>query len=1010
MQQFNVTGMSCAACSARVEKAVNGLNGVTSCSVSLLTNSMGVEGTATAQEIISAVENAGYGCAVKGAGAKAPSMEDAAEALEDHETPLLKRRLVTSLVFLLVLMYFSMGANMWGWPVPSFFDNPLSNGILQLVLSGIVMIINKKFFTSGFKALWNKAPNMDTLVGMGSAVSFAWSLYALLAMADHMANGNMEMAHHYMHEFYFESAAMILTLITIGKMLEARSKGRTTDALKGLMKLAPKTAVLLRNGVETEVPIEEVQKGDIFVVKPGENIPVDGIIIEGSSAVNEAALTGESIPVDKEAGDGVSAATTNTSGFLKCRATRVGEDTTLSQIIQMVSDAAATKAPIAKIADKVAGIFVPTVISIAAVTFVIWMFINHDVGYALARGISVLVISCPCSLGLATPVAIMVGNGMGAKNGILFKTAVSLEETGRIAVVALDKTGTITSGEPKVTDILPSDGYTEETLINKAYSLEAKSEHPLARAIVSYAEENKISANEVENFSALPGNGLTANLNGKVLYGGSSSFIKTVANVPADLEEKAYKLAEAGKTPLFFSEDGRLCGIIAVADTIKADSPQAVKELRNMGIHVVMLTGDNERTAKAIGKQAGVDEVIAGVLPDGKEAVIRKLQKRGKVAMVGDGINDAPALTRADIGIAIGAGADVAIDAADVVLMQSKLSDVPTAVRLSRATLRNIHENLFWAFFYNSIGIPLAAGVLIPFGITLNPMFGAAAMSLSSFCVVTNALRLNLFKLHDASKDKPLKVKAVPAEAVEEEITAPAPAPVKCECEAAGMETRTLKVEGMMCQNCEAHTKKALEAVDGVEKAAASHENKTAVVTLSKDVDDAVLKKAVEDAGYKVLSVERSAKKASALTKVMNIEGMMCRHCEAHTKKALEAIDGVENAEASHENKTAVVTLSKDVDDAVLKKAVEDAGYKVLSIKENKKENLTMNKTMKIEGMMCMHCEAHTKKALEAIDGVESAEASHEKGNAVVTLTKDVDNAVLKKAVEDAGYKVISID
>ena len=757
MLQFNVTGMSCAACSARVEKAVNAIDGVTGCSVSLLTNSMGVEGTASAADIIAAVVNAGYGCTEKGAGGAnaAPSMADAAEALEDHETPILKRRLISSLGFLIILMYFSMGHAMWGWPLPAFFDNPAANGIIQLLLAGIVMVINKKFFVSGFKALVNRAPNMDTLVAMGSAVSYGWSIYALLAMVNQMHMGNMDMAHHFMHEFYFESAAMILTLITVGKMLESRSKGKTTDALKGLMKLAPKTAVLYKDGKEVEVPIEQVKKGDIFVVKPGDNVPVDGVIIEGNSAINEAALTGESIPVDKEVGDGVSAATTNTSGFIKCEATRVGEDTTLSQIIQMVSDAAATKAPIAKIADKVAGIFVPTVITISVITFIIWMFINQDVGYALARAISVLVISCPCSLGLATPVAIMVGNGLGAKNGILFKTAVSLEETGRVAVVALDKTGTITSGEPKVTDILPAEGYTADQLMCRAYSLETKSEHPLARAIVAYADEKKIVPDPVEDFAALPGNGLTAKLAGKVLYGGSNKFIKTVAEVSPELQEASDKFAEAGKTPLFFAEDGKLCGIIAVADTIKSDSPQAVRELQNMGIHVVMLTGDNERTAKAIGDQAGVDEVIAGVLPDGKESVIRQLQKRGKVAMVGDGINDAPALTRADIGIAIGAGADVAIDAADVVLMQSKLSDVPTAVRLSRATLRNIHENLFWAFFYNSIGIPIAAGVLIPFGITLNPMIGAAAMSLSSFCVVTNALRLNLFKLHYASKDKP---------------------------------------------------------------------------------------------------------------------------------------------------------------------------------------------------------------------------------------------------------------
>ena len=938
MQQFNVTGMSCAACSARVEKAVNDIEGVTGCSVSLLTNSMGVEGTASAADIIAAVTNAGYGCKEKGAGgeSKAPSMEDAAEALEDHETPVLKRRLITSLGFLIVLMYFSMGHNMWGWPVPEFLDNPASNGIIQLILAGIVMVINKKFFTSGFKALINRAPNMDTLVAMGSAVSYAWSIYALLAMTNQMNLGNMEMAHHYMHEFYFESAAMILTLITVGKMLEARSKGKTTDALKGLMKLAPKTAVLYRDGKETEVPVEEVKKGDIFVVRPGENVPVDGIVIEGISAVNEAALTGESIPVDKAAGDGVSAATTNLSGYIRCEATRVGEDTTLSQIIQMVSDAAATKAPIAKIADKVAGVFVPTVISIAVVTFIVWMFIKPDAGYALARAISVLVISCPCSLGLATPVAIMVGNGLGAKNGILFKTAVSLEETGRVSVVALDKTGTITSGEPEVTDIIPAEGYTEEELVLHAYSLETKSEHPLAKAIVAYAEEKNMNAYSVDDFAALPGNGLTAKLNGKVLYGGSNKFIKTVTEVPSDLQKQSDVLAEAGKTPLFFAEDGKLAGIIAVADTIKEDSPQAVRELQKMGVHVVMLTGDNERTAKAIGAQAGVDEVIAGVLPDGKEAVIRELQKRGKVAMVGDGINDAPALTRADMGIAIGAGADVAIDAADVVLMQSKLSDVPAAVRLSRATLKNIHENLFWAFFYNSIGIPIAAGVLIPIGITLNPMLGAAAMSLSSFCVVTNALRLNLFKLHDASKDKPLKVKAEnkPVALPAEEELAESAASTGCGCPLANAERRTLHIEGMMCEHCEAHVKEALEAIDGVEYAEADHKKGTAEVTLTKDVDNNIMKSAVEAEDYQVLSIDGG--NAVKEKRTLHIEGMMCEHCEAHVKEALEKIKGVESAEASHEKGIAVVTLSEDVDNDVMKTAVEAEDYEVLSIDAEK--------------------------------------------------------------------------
>ena len=937
MEQFNVTGMSCAACSARVEKAVNAVPGVTACSVSLLTNSMGVEGSAASADIVKAVVDAGYGCTPKGAGgASAAPMADAADALEDHETPKLKRRLITSTGFLLVLMYFSMGHAMWGWPLPEFFDNPLSNGIIQLVLAGIVMIINKKFFTSGFKALWNRAPNMDTLVAMGSAVSYAWSVYALLAMSYHMVNGHMDHAMHYAHEFYFESAAMILTLITIGKMLEARSKGKTTDALKGLMRLAPKTAVLLRDGAEVEVPIEQVKKGDVFVVKPGENIPVDGVILEGSSAINEAALTGESIPVDKEVGDGVSAATTNTSGFLKCEATRVGEDTTLSQIIQMVSDAAATKAPIAKIADKVAGVFVPAVISIAVVTFIVWMFINHEVGYALARAISVLVISCPCSLGLATPVAIMVGNGMGARNGILFKTAVSLEQTGRVAVVALDKTGTITSGEPKVTDILPAEGFTDDSLMALAYALEAKSEHPLARAIVTHAESKSMKAEEVEGFAALPGNGLTAKRSGKNLYGGNATFIATVASLPGDLAEKANQLAEQGKTPLFFSEEGKLAGIIAVADTIKEDSPRAVKELQNMGVHVVMLTGDNERTAKAIGAQAGVDEVIAGVLPDGKEAVIRQLQQRGPVAMVGDGINDAPALTRADIGIAIGAGADIAIDAADVVLMHSRLSDVPSAVRLSRATLRNIHENLFWAFFYNSIGIPLAAGVLIPWGLTLNPMFGAAAMSLSSFCVVTNALRLNLFKVHDASHDKKRTPKnaapAAPVVVKTEEKPAPA---ISCACDEPLEEDIDLvmNIKGMMCGHCEAHVRQALEAIDGVESATASHTAGTALVKLNHSLDANLLKSAVEAEGYEVLDIVGNNKKeTTAMTKTMKIEGMMCPMCEAHTKKALEAIDGVESATASHTEGTAVVTLTKEVADEALTKAVTEAGYKVISV------------------------------------------------------------------------------
>ncbi|MDO5785454.1 MAG: heavy metal translocating P-type ATPase [Eubacteriales bacterium] len=839
MVQYNVTGMSCAACSARVEKAVNGVEGVTSCSVSLLTNSMGVEGTASAQAVIAAVEAAGYGAALKGAAAgqtKSAAMDE--DALADKETPILKRRLIASLGFLIVLMYVSMGHMMWGWPLPAWFEgNHVAMGLVQLLLAGIIMVINQKFFINGFQSLWHRAPNMDTLVALGSMASFVWSVYALFAMTDAQVKGDMDAVMTYMHEFYFESAAMILTLITVGKMLEARSKGKTTDALKGLMKLAPKTAVILQNGVETEVSIDQVKKGDIFVVRPGENIPVDGVVLEGSSAVNEAALTGESIPVDKAAGDRVSAATLNQSGFIKCEATRVGEDTTLSQIIQMVSDAAATKAPIAKIADKVSGIFVPAVITIAIVTMVVWLLVGQTVGFALARGISVLVISCPCALGLATPVAIMVGNGIGAKNGILFKTAVSLEETGKVQIVALDKTGTITSGEPKVTDILPAAGSNEADLLTLAYALERKSEHPLAKAIVQKAAELEMQPEEVSDFRAVAGNGLSAVWNGAEVYGGNSKFISGKAAIPADIRTKAERLAEEGKTPLFFSKAGKLAGVIAVADVMKEDSLQAVHELQNMGIHVVMLTGDNARTANAIGKQADVDEVIAGVLPDGKEAVIRSLAKKGKVAMVGDGINDAPALTRADIGIAIGAGTDVAIDAADVVLMKSRLRDVPAAIRLSRATLRNIHQNLFWAFAYNVCGIPLAAGVFISlFGWKLNPMFGAAAMSLSSFCVVSNALRLNLFDIRNAAKDKKIK----PMQEIKEEKTM----------------TKTLKVEGMMCPHCEARVKKALEAIDGVEEAVASHEAGTAVVTLSKDVADDALKAAVEAQDYPVLGIE----------------------------------------------------------------------------------------------------------------------------------------------------------
>ena len=858
MEQYNVTGMSCAACSARVEKAVKKVPGVTSCSVSLLTNSMGVEGTASPAAILSAVQEAGYGASPKNASASKTSDASAdLDALADHETPKLKRRLIASLGFLLVLMYFSMGHMMWGWPLPHWFDgNHVAMGLVQLLLAGIVMVINQKFFINGFKGLIHGAPNMDTLVALGSMASFVWSTYALFAMTRAQVDGNDALVMHYMMEFYFESAAMILTLITVGKMLEARSKGKTTDALKSLMKLAPKTATLVRDGAEVTVAIADVQKGDVFVVRPGENIPVDGVVLEGTSAVNESALTGESIPVDKAVGDKISAATTNQSGFLRCEATRVGEDTTLAQIIKMVSDAAATKAPIAKIADTVSGFFVPAVISIAVLTTIVWLLLGHELGYALARGISVLVISCPCALGLATPVAIMVGNGLGAKNGILFKTAASLEAAGRTQIVALDKTGTITEGAPRVTDLLPAEGVSETELLTLAAALESRSEHPLAKAVLADAETKAITPPEVTDFAALPGNGLAAKLDGMDIYAGNAAFIQTRLTLPAALAQQAEKLASEGKTPLFFGGAGRLLGVIAVADTIKEDSPEAIRQLQNMGIRVVMLTGDNQRTADAIGRQAGVDEVIAGVLPDGKEAVIRQLQASGKVAMVGDGINDAPALTRADTGIAIGAGTDVAIDAADVVLMNSKLSDVPAAIRLSRATLRNIHENLFWAFIYNIIGIPLAAGLFIPFGLTLNPMFGAAAMSLSSFCVVSNALRLNLFDLHSTRHDH--------------KTASPAAAPVqfaaennkKSDAEAPEVKTednpmkKTLKVEGMMCGHCEARVKKALEALPEVDEAVVSHEAGTAIVTLNAEVADDVLKNAVEAQDYKVTGIQ----------------------------------------------------------------------------------------------------------------------------------------------------------
>ncbi len=854
MEQYTVTGMSCAACSARVEKAVSKVPGVTSCSVSLLTNSMGVEGTASADSIVAAVTEAGYGASLKGAGAESRSASADEDALKDRETPVLKRRLITSIGFLAVLMYFSMGHMMWGWPLPSWFEgNHVAMGLVQMLLAGIIMVINQKFFINGFKSLWHRSPNMDTLVALGSMASYVWSVFALFLMTDAEVHGDMAGVMKYMDEFYFESAAMILTLITVGKMLEARSKGKTTDALKSLMKLAPKTAVLVQNGEEVTVPVEQVKKGDIFVVRPGENIPVDGIVLEGASAVNEAALTGESIPVDKAEGDLVSAATMNQSGYIRCEASRVGEDTTLSQIIRMVSDAAATKAPIAKIADKVSGVFVPVVITIACITTVVWLLLGREFAYALARGISVLVISCPCALGLATPVAIMVGNGLGAKNGILFKTAVSLEETGKMQIVALDKTGTITEGEPVVTDLIPVEGISETELLTVAYALEQKSEHPLAKAVIKRGQERSVDKLEVQDFTALPGNGLSAVLDGQRIVGGSMTFIKEKSGLSDEMQEICNRLAQEGKTPLLFTLDDKLVGVIAVADTIKKDSREAIRQLKSMGIHVVMLTGDNERTARAIGAEAGVDEVIAGVLPDGKESVIRKLKEQGKTAMVGDGINDAPALTRADMGIAIGAGADVAIDAADVVLMKSSLRDVAAAIRLSRATLRNIHENLFWAFIYNIIGIPLAAGVWVHFGLTLNPMFGAAAMSLSSFSVVSNALRLNFCRLHDASKDKKIKsaiIKDTIMNTDSQEESA-----MESGKEGTTM-TKTMKIEGMMCGHCEARVKKVLEALAEVDSAEVSHEAGTAVVTLNSDVSDEVLKKTVEDQDYKVTSIQ----------------------------------------------------------------------------------------------------------------------------------------------------------
>ena len=916
MEQYVVTGMSCAACQARVEKAVSKVEGVTSCSVSLLTNSMGVEGSASSREVIKAVEQAGYGASLKNGKAETvSSLAAEEEALKDHETPKLKKRLIASIGFLIVLMYLSMGHNMWGFPLPAFLNhNHLALTLTQMILALIVMIINKQFFISGFRSLIHGSPNMDTLVALGSAVSFGWSLAVFYRMCGMITNGavNADLMELYHNELYFESAAMIPALITVGKMLEAMSKGRTTDALKGLMKLAPKTAVLYRDGEEIEVGIEEISKGDLFVVRPGERIPVDGVIVEGNASVNESALTGESIPVDKKAGDKVSAATINESGYIRCEATRVGEDTTLSQIIRMVSDAAATKAPIARIADKVSGVFVPAVIVIAVITVIGWLIAGESFSFALARGISVLVISCPCALGLATPVAIMVGNGMGAKHGILFKTSESLETAGKVQIVALDKTGTITEGTPKVTDVVSS-GISEDELLKKACALEARSEHPLARAVDTMAKEKGIAPQEVTQFQALPGNGLSAVLNGRTLHGGKEDYIASLCTIPETVRQACRTFSEQGKTPLLFEEDGVLLGLIAVADVIRSDSPEAIRELQNMGIEVVMLTGDNQRTADAIGKAAGVDRVIAGVLPDGKEEVIRKLKERGITAMTGDGINDAPALTRADIGIAIGAGTDVAIDSADIVLMNSSLKDVASAIRLSRATLRNIHENLFWAFFYNVICIPLAAGL---YAWKMNPMVGAAAMSLSSFTVCMNALRLNLFDLHDASKDRPLKKRALPDSEEPQRIT----------------EERILPVKGMMCEHCEATVEKALQKLDGITEAKADHTKNEVKITFSHPLDETILIKTIEDAGYEVEIQQEKKEEETKMEKILHVEGMMCEHCEANVKKALEAIDGVESALADHNANTAKVVLSKDVANEVLKQAVEAKDYKVTGI------------------------------------------------------------------------------
>ncbi len=1012
MEQYLVTGMSCASCQSRVEKAVSKVPGVSSVSVSLLTNSMGVEGTADSKAIIQAVEDAGYGAKKKEEEAVVKSNHSAKlkaeeEALEDHETPILKRRLALSIGFLIVLMYITMGYNMWGWPMIGFLEhNHLGLALTQMLLAIIVMIINKKFFVSGFKSLFHGSPNMDTLVALGSSVSFGWSTVVVYQMTIAITNGatNMEIMELYHNQLYFESAAMIPAFITIGKMLEAMSKGRTTDALKNLMKMAPKTAVLERDGQEVTVDIDEVKLGDIFVVRPGESIPVDGVIIEGSTAVNESALTGESIPVDKEVDDKVSAATMNTSGFIKARATRVGEDTTFSQIIQMVSDAASTKAPIAKIADKVSGVFVPAVIGIALVVTVGWLIAGQSVSYALARGISVLVISCPCALGLATPVAIMVGNGMGAKNGVLFKTSETLENAGKVQIIALDKTGTITEGAPKVTDVIPVGNTSEKELFELAYAIEQKSEHPLAKAIVEEAQARNVALNEVRDFKALMGNGVQGTWNNATVIAGSKKFISGIVTITPDVLQQADALADQGKTPLFFASDNELAGMIAVADVIKEDSARAVKELQNMGIEVVMLTGDNEKTANAIGKQAGVDRVIANVLPEGKEAVIRNLQKRGKVAMVGDGINDAPALTRADIGIAIGAGTDVAIDSANIVLMNSKLTDVSGAIRLSRATLKNIYENLFWAFAYNVILIPMAAG-LYP-GIQMNPMWGAAAMSLSSFTVCMNALRLNLFDMHSTKHDHKLRKPAISEAELETEQEEETVVEMD-EVHEVTAQTIQLRVAGMNCEHCEKRVEDALNGLAGVHVKTVDHNDGIAVVEVEGSVSSDDFAKVISDAGYTFLGyAEDICERAEKA--VLIVEGMTCGHCTNAVEKALKNIDGIIDVKADFNTNTAEVAYSGTLDETSIRSAIEDAGYEYKGIQ--KEEENKMEKKVLIEGMMCEHCEARVKKALEAVDGVESADVSKDRKDAIVTLSKDVADEALKAAVEAHDYQVTGIE